>query len=121
MPGAAAYAAAFPSSVGAGEPSSARFEMYFAVVFLSLFLLLLLVCSFLFKRVLSRLGVQVLSRDGDILRTDCGRGIKPRLLRFLVNLLADSFFNLLLILLLIFLAVQVAALARYLASGMPDV
>lgn len=68
--------------------------------------------SFLYMKILSALGIRVLSSSGDIIKTDFGHNFGNVLVRNLVNIGGDAFFNLIFILFLIFCAVNSAAIAN---------
>lgn len=94
------------------EPENGSgFDMVFAGVFLSIFMLIFLGGFFLYKKILSALGVRVLSASGDIVKTDFGHNISNRLWGILVNIAGDTVFNLIFVLFLIFFAVVSASLA----------
>lgn len=101
------------------EPGNgAKFAAVFAAVFMAIFLLVLLGGSILIKKILSLLGVRVLSRHGDIVKTDFGHKIGNVFARNAVNIIGDAFFNLIFVLFLIFFAVMSASIAKEAASAM---
>jgi len=100
------------------QGSRAWFNAIFAAVFLSLIFLIIFGGSFLYKKILSALGVRVLSSSGDIIKTDFGHGFGNVLVRNLVNIGGDAIFNLIFILFLIFFAVSSASIANEAASAL---
>ncbi|MFA7170616.1 MAG: hypothetical protein WC180_01360 [Candidatus Paceibacterota bacterium] len=111
------YALIFIPPVIREPESGARFNAVFVAVFLFLVLLAIFSGSFFYKKILSALGIRVLSSGGDIIKTDFGHNLKNVFARNLINITGDAFFNLVFILFLIFFAVSSAAVASDAASS----
>lgn len=116
-----AYALIFIPPVIAGEDDDALFRAVFAAAFSLVFLGVIFSGFFIFKQLLAALGVRVLSGSGDIVKTDFGRSIDFLPLRILVNLAADTLFNLVLMLCLIVFAISSALVAQDLTRAALDI
>ena len=100
------------------EPESgARFQAVFVAVFMLLFFLIIFIGSYIYKIILSALGIEVLSSGGEIIKTDFGHENENPVVRLIVNIAGDSFFNLIFVISLIFLAVFSASVANNAASA----
>lgn len=110
------YALIFITPVLRGPGENIWFDAVFAGVFLSIFLVVLFGGFFLYKKILSAIGINVLSPSGDIIKTDFGHRIESGFVRGVANIAGDAFFNLIFVLFLIFFAVASASLASDMVS-----
>jgi len=97
--------------------NGALFGATFVAVFMLLFLVIIFSGAFIYSKILLSLNIRVLSRSGDIMKTDFGHNIKSAFLRGVTNLFADAFFNLIFILYLIAFAVFLASIADEVAKA----